>query len=51
MRCGEKCFVVEYEADGISKTKQVNARTPVEVRKKVRSNLGRQVEIRSVRKK
>lgn len=37
MRCEEKCFVVEMEANGESQTKQLNARTPAEARKRFES--------------
>ena len=33
MRCGAKCFVVQYELDGQTKSMSVNSRTPAEARK------------------
>ncbi|MFB9974181.1 hypothetical protein ACFFJF_09505 [Allobacillus sp. GCM10007489] len=51
MRCGEKCFVVEMETNGESQTKQLNARTPAEARKKIRKQTGEQTKIISVLKK
>lgn len=50
MRCEEKCFVVEMEANGESQTKQLNARTPAEARKKIRKQTGEQTKIISVLK-
>ncbi|HWK22941.1 MAG TPA: hypothetical protein VNS08_07925 [Ureibacillus sp.] len=40
MRCGAKCFVVEFEIDGEKQVKQIIARTPVEARKTIRLEYG-----------
>ena len=37
MRCGAKCFVVQYELDGETKIMSVNSRTPAEARKVLRT--------------
>lgn len=36
MRCGAKCFIVEYEQDGQVKNVKLNSRTPAEARKILR---------------
>lgn len=48
MRCGAKCFLVEIEVKGDKDIKSVNARTPVEARKTIRNEYGREAEILSV---
>ena len=48
MRCGEQCFVVKFEVHGEQKTAQINARTPVEARKKLRVMVGAEANIISV---
>lgn len=48
LRCGAKCFLVEIEVKGDKEIKSVNARTPVEARKTIRNEYGRDVEIISV---
>ncbi|MDQ0226266.1 hypothetical protein [Metabacillus niabensis] len=48
MRCGAKCFLVEIEVKGDKDIKSVNARTPVEARKTIRNDYGREAEIISV---
>lgn len=37
MRCGAKCFIVQYELDGDIKIMEVNSRTPAEARKVLRT--------------
>ena len=37
MRCGAKCFVVQYELDGETKSMEVNTRTSAEARKVLRT--------------
>lgn len=37
MRCGAKCFVVQYELDGEMKSMEVNTRTSAEARKVLRT--------------
>lgn len=51
MRCGAKCFLVEVEIDEKVQTKSVNARTPAEARKTIRSAYGRETVIQTVREK
>jgi RNA polymerase-interacting CarD/CdnL/TRCF family regulator len=48
MRCGEKCFYVTMEKDNVTVELPVNARTPVDARKTVRREYGREIEILSV---
>lgn len=48
MRCGAKCFLVEIEVKGNKEVESVNARTPVEARKTIRNEYGRDVRILSV---
>lgn len=49
MRCGAKCFLVQLELNGEKEIKSVNARTPVEARKAVRTEYGEKVQILSVK--
>ena len=49
MRCGAKCFLVEYELNGEIQTKPIIARTPVEARKTIRLEYGLEPQILSVR--
>ena len=51
MRCGSKCFVVHYEEDGQTKQCEVNARTPIEVRKVMKQQLGSAVVVKRVHRK
>ena len=51
MRCGSKCFIVQYEENGQLNECEVNARTPVEVRKIIKNKLGQSVAIKRVQKK
>ncbi len=51
MRCGAKCFLVEIEVDGKETIKSVNARTPAEARKTIRSAYGVDMRIKSVKEK
>lgn len=51
MRCGAKCFLVEIEVDAEVQTKSVNARTPAEARKAIRSAYGKETVIQTVREK
>lgn len=37
MRCGAKCFIVQYELDGETKSMAVTTRTPAEARKVLRA--------------
>lgn len=48
LRCGAKCFLVEIEVKGNKEVESVNARTPVEARKTIRNEYGRDVRILSV---
>ncbi len=50
MKCGSKCFVVEMEVNGEIQKKLVKARTPVDARKVIRLEYGKQAEILTVRK-
>ncbi|PYF08318.1 hypothetical protein [Ureibacillus chungkukjangi] len=49
MRCGSKCFLVEYEVNGEKQTKSIIARSPVEARKTIRYKYGSEPQILSVR--
>jgi mitochondrial fission protein ELM1 len=49
LRCGAKCFQVELEKDSGKLLKPVVARTPAEVRKRIRKEFGTEVQIVSVR--
>lgn len=49
MRCGAKCFFVEFEIDGEIQSKPVVARTPVEARKTIRLTYGQGPRILSVK--
>lgn len=50
MRCGAKCFIVHIEDEnGNTLKKSVQARTPAGARKVVRSALGRETIIQTVR--
>ncbi|MFV8830375.1 hypothetical protein [Alkalihalobacterium sp. APHAB7] len=48
MRCGAKCFLVEIELKGEKQMKSVTARTPVDARKTIRSEYGKETVILSV---
>lgn len=48
MRCGSKCFTVEYELAGETKKIPVTARTSAEARKTIRKEFGDQAAVRSV---
>ena len=47
MRCGSKCFIVEFELAGEMKKLPVTARTAAEARKTIRKEFGQQTVIRS----
>lgn len=49
MRCGSKCFFVEFELNGEKQIKAVVARTQVEARKTIRLEYGTSPQILSVR--
>jgi len=49
MRCGSKCFTVEFELNGEKQSKPVVARTPVEARKRIRLEYGAGPQILTVR--
>ena len=49
LRCGAKCFFVEYEIDGEIQSKSVVARTPVEARKTIRLTYGQGPRILTVK--
>ena len=49
MRCGSKCFMVEFELNGEKQIKPVVARTPVEARKTIRLEYGSEPQILTVR--
>jgi hypothetical protein len=51
MRCGSKCFIVHYEEGGQMKQCEVNARTPIEVRKVMKHQLGNTVIVKKVHRK
>ncbi|MHA6253272.1 hypothetical protein [Oceanobacillus sp. CAU 1775] len=51
MRCGEKCFLVEFEIDGEKHLKSINARTPAESRRFTRKEYGDEITILSARQK
>ena len=50
MKCGSKCFIVEMEVNGEIQRKQVTARTPVDARKVIRLEYGKQAAILTVKK-
>lgn len=45
MRCGAKCFLVEFEINGVRNTVAVRARTAASARKAVRIEHGNSVHI------
>lgn len=49
MQCGAKCFIVEVQIDGETKTFPVTARSPIQARKAVRLQYEEAVKILSVR--
>ena len=49
LRCGAKCFFVEFEMNGEIQSKPVVARTPVEARKTIRFTYGQEPRILSVK--
>lgn len=51
MQCGAKCFVVQFNKEHTSHTKDVIARTPAAARKTIRKNYGESIEIKTVREK
>lgn len=51
MRCGEKCFTIHIDNNGVKEATLINARTPAEARKKFRKEFGKEKEIISVRGK
>lgn len=51
MRCGTKCFQVEFELKDKNIEKFVVARTPQEARKFIRKEYGSDINIISVRSK
>jgi len=51
MQCGAKCFLVEMNVSGETKTTSVIARTQVTARKTIRMHYGKAAEIISVKKK
>ena len=51
MRCGERCYYVTIEKEKSIEILPVNARTPAEARKTVRSEYGRDTTILTVKKK
>ena len=48
MRCGAKCFLVEFEVNGEKQVMPVNARTSVEARKTIRIEYGSEANIVTV---
>lgn len=48
MRCGAKCFLVEMEVNGRVEVKPVNARSPMEARKTIRLEYGKETKVLSV---
>lgn len=48
MRCGEKCFLVEMEVNGVVQVKPVTAKSPIEARKNIRLEYGEESKILSV---
>lgn len=50
MRCGAKCFIVEYEVDGHIQTASVNSRTPAEARKQWRMQTAGNGKVLTVRR-
>lgn len=51
MRCGSKCFVVQYELDGETKRDYITTRTPAEARKVLRQQTEGKATSIIVRKK
>jgi len=51
LRCGEKCFIVEFKNDEQKVEKQILARSPAEARKKIRNTVGKDTYIYSSRLK
>lgn len=49
MRCGAKCFFVEFEIDGEIQSQSIAARTPVEARKMIRLTYGQGPRILTVK--
>lgn len=49
MRCGAKCFFVEFEIDGEIQSQSITARTPVEARKTIRLTYGQEPRILTVK--
>ncbi|WLV24573.1 hypothetical protein QR721_13160 [Aciduricibacillus chroicocephali] len=48
MRCGAKCFLVEFEKDGVKQVMPVNARTAAGARKIIREEFGANLAISKV---
>jgi len=51
LRCGTKCFIVTIEQNDGETVKEVPARSQADARKMVRKHFGKDMKIRSVRKK
>jgi len=51
MICGSKCFLVEMEWKGEKQIKPVTARTPIDARKTIRKEYGKETPIFSVIKR
>lgn len=51
MRCGSKCFIVEYELEGETKRAYITTRTPAEARKVLRQQTNGKATSVTVRKK
>jgi len=49
VRCGAKCFLVEFEVNGEIQSKPIVARTPVEARKTIRLTYGQGPRILTVK--
>lgn len=49
VRCGAKCFQVEWEVDGKKYREAVKAKTSIEARKAIRSHVGTKATIVSVK--
>ena len=48
MKCGAKCFLVEMEVNGRVEVRPVNAKSPIEARKTIRLEFGKETKVLSV---
>ena len=48
MKCGAKCFLVEMEVNGVVEVIPVKARTPIEARKTIRLEYGKETKVLTV---